>query len=196
MELTEENFNQKLDEMVAKYLPEGKTLRMNGIQYTKMEKNKKDLRDFPLSSIAKINFIMKQIPKHYQKHSPLGKKYWNTQSSYASKHYLSDMIRKEFADVDNYCSNGEFIFAMWLLDYEMKPCEDDNDYHWAKNAIFNCSHRDLTKITCECGFQYTKSCRRQHDNSKRHNLIMTAMHLKDTDTEFGDYVEEAIKRLS
>ena len=105
------------------------------------------------------------------------------------------MIKKESPNGETYCSNGEFILAMWLLEYEMKTSPSDI-YNSSINAIFNCSHRDLSKVVCDCGLQYTRSSKRQHENSSRHNLIINAMHVKDTDTEFNDFLSDAIERLS
>ena len=66
------------------------------------------------------NRLMKDIPKSFQKHSILGKKYWNT-NSYGGKHTMEEVWDEQ--EGHKYVSNGEFIFAMLLLGYEMKPYE-------------------------------------------------------------------------
>jgi hypothetical protein len=74
---------------------------------------------------------------------------------------------------------------MWLLDYEMKQEVYEHKYHILKlktylracepNLTFNCSFRDLVKVVCECGLQYTKAAKKQHERSKNHNLIIDAI---------------------
>jgi hypothetical protein len=142
--------------------------------------------------IKNINKLLVEIPKHFQKHSPLGKKYWNTNSSYGSKHHIENIRAKN--GTPEYCSNGDFIFAMLHLGYEIKKEEEKKEYFSRKNketnlyetglaypfpnVTFNCSHRDLSKIICDCGLQYSKNSKKQHEKSKSHTLIMYHKNLK------------------
>ena len=229
MELTTENFAETLKAMEEKYLPSKEViLTPQGIVWNETtEKFNTSCgtgglyrhthsmggkpRGFSLSDIPRINELIKDIPRFFQKHSRLGKKYWNTSSSYGSKHFLSDELRKETPQENTYCSNGQFIFAMWILDYEMKPIKVEYEYREftnikyntkdiylleiCPNVIFNCSHRDLSKALCPCGLQYTKSAKKQHERSRTHQMIMEAQHINDTPTEFDDFLEEQIERL-
>jgi len=228
MELTETNFVETLKAMEEKYLPNKEViLTPQGIVWDENIENFDKMcgtgglyryiyetgkhRGFSLSDIPRINELIKDIPRFFQKHSRLGKKYWNTSSSYGSKHFLSSELEKETPQKNTYCSNGQFILAMWILDYEMKPIKVEHKYHQFKsiktnisksflmdicpNVIFNCSHRDLSKIVCPCGLQYTKSAKRQHERSRTHQMIMEAQHVNDTPTEFDDFLEEQINRL-
>ena len=227
MELTETNFFETLREMERKYLPSTEviltpqgivwnetteTFNANcgtgGLYRYKNHPNNKH-RGFSLHDISRINDLIKDIPRFFQKHSRLGKKYWNTSSSYGSKHFLSDELRKETPQQNTYCNNGQFILAMWILDYEMKPIKIEYEYlhlgdngkpksylmDICPNVIFNCSHRDLSKVICPCGLQYTKSAKRQHERSRTHQMIIEAQHVNDTPTEFDDFLEEQINRL-
>ena len=188
-QLTAENFQAILLHNQTKYLPVWAELKPGGffLRGTGGEWNEE-------YSSVRINKLMKEIPRVFQKHSPLGKKYWNTSSSYSCKHQLADEIEK--TESCGYSTNGEFIFAMMLLDYEMKPLERGNGVGKIyPNATFNCSKRDLTKIVCECGLQYSRNSKQQHLRSKSHEMIMANKHINDTDTEFADYLDQAITRL-
>ena len=226
MELTIDNFAETLKAMEEKYLPSAEViLTPQGIVWNENIENFDKMcgtgglfrythstgkhTGFLQSDISRINELIKDIPRFFQKHSRLGKKYWNTSSSYGSKHFLSDELRKETPQQNTYCNNGQFILAMWILDYEMKPIKIEYEYfHFVDNGktksylneiclnvIFNCSHRDLSKVICPCGLQYTKSAKRQHERSRTHQMIMEAQHINDTPTEFDDFLEEQIERL-
>jgi hypothetical protein len=203
MVLTKENFDEILEMCSAKYLPysilklvpagivydchlELDTTNPPKIKMWNIVEDENIYRDWDENGehLAKINNLIKQIPKYFQKHSSVGKKYWNTNSSYGSKHFLSDEMLKENPKADNYCTNGEFILAMWLLDYDMKKI-DKPEYiigsktnkgilkQYYPNVTFNCSYRDLNKIVCPCGLQYTKAAKKQHERSNNHQMIMT-----------------------
>jgi len=190
-QLTAENFDALLGAVSEKYLPVwaklvpfGFVLRGDTKKHSEWSKER---------SAERINKLMTEIPRVFQKHSPLGKKYWNTSSSYGCKHQLADEVEK--TEPNGYSTNGEFIFAMMLLNYEMKPVVRGDRESINPNATFNCSKRDISKVLCECGLQYSKVSKSQHLNSKTHQTIIANKHLNDTDTEFGDYLEQAIERL-
>jgi hypothetical protein len=216
MELTAENFDETLERLSAKYIPGGQlqltrfgiVWNIGGENFNKNEgtgglwryrKSPTRLKVWKLTeaelqyesnSLNVINKLVKNIPRFFQKHSSIGKKYWNTNSSYGSKHFLSEELDKENPKSNNYCANGEFILAMWILDYEMKPCIDKSEHYLLEgktylkdcnpNVTFNCSYRDLNKVVCECGLQYTKASKKQHERSKSHNLIMDALKIHTT----------------
>jgi hypothetical protein len=191
-ELTTENFDALLIQCETKYLPVWAKLLPLGFVLIGTE-NKYNGWSKSEGQVLRINKLMKDIPRYFQKHSPLGKKYWNTSSSYGQKHQLADEIEK--TEKNGYSTNGEFIFAMMLLDYEMKPLLRGDREKICPNATFNCSKRDLTKIVCECGLQYSRNSKQQHLRSKSHETIMSNKHINDTDTEFADYLDQAITRL-
>jgi hypothetical protein len=192
--LTVENFDEQLASMTTKYLPEwaellpfGFVLKFSIHKHFGWEKEK---------SANRINRLMKEIPPVFQKHNPLGRKYWNTSSSYGQKHQLADEIQKNDPTVNGDSNNGEFIFAMMLLGYEMKKLErGERTNKINPNATFNCTRRDLSKVICECGLQYSKNSKGQHFRSKNHHFIITNKHLNETDSQFGDYLDQAIDRL-
>ena len=183
MELTAENFDETLERLSAKYLP-GKNVKLTrqGIVWNFNDECKLNGDN---NTLKVVNNLVKNIPRFFQKHSPIGKKYWNTNSSYGCKHILSSELSKENPQDDNYSANGEFILAMWILDYEMKPYIDKSEHYkfqgrtYVKdcnpNVTFNCSFRDLEKVLCKCGLQYTKASKKQHEKSKSHHLIMNAI---------------------
>ena len=214
MELTVENISDKLREISEKCLPKEVAL----VPYGVVLKSQMDLYHgdtdhfFTEHSVKTMNDIMREIPRLFQKHSALGKKFWNTSSSYGSKHFLEHNTGTETKS-GIYCYNGQFIFAMLLLGYEMKPIDLKANHRMSftnrltkkkdmleiinPNTTFNCSYRDLSKVVCECGLQYTKSAWKQHERSKTHQLIIAAKHAEnDSDTEFGEYINEAIERLT
>jgi len=186
MEVTEENVEELMKNVCDKYLPEQVLISQFGV-CLKINKQYHDM-DFNSerhNSVETLNKLIKEIPKYFQKHSSLGKKYWNTSSSYGCKHQLASEIKNDYANT--YSTNGQFIFAMLLLGYEMKPIElhkisrsikrnEDGKYLYDinPNVTFNCSFRDLSKVVCPCGLQYTKQAKKQHERSKTHNLIMKA----------------------
>ena len=197
MQITEDNHDQILLDLESTHLPKGVKLVDFGLVWEEhlvrhVQKSKHhDMyhdgyalhRSF---NVSNINNLLKEIPRYFQKHSSLGKKYWNTNSSYGSKHHIENMRSKN--GTPGYCSNGDFIFAMLYLGYEMKAEEDKKQYFFRKNketnlyenglkqhyknATFNCSHRDLSKIICSCGLQYSKNSKKQHEKSKSHQIIM------------------------
>jgi hypothetical protein len=214
MELTVENIETKLREMCEAWLPETVTLTPYGLVLkSQVELYHNDISHFfSEHSVKTMNKIIKEIPRLFQKHSPIGKKYWNTSSSYGSKHFLEhNTTDPEYGTRGIYSYNGQFIFAMLLLGYEMKPHDlktnrrmSFRNRHTGKmdvleiispNPTFNCSYRDLTKVVCECGLQYRKTSKTQHMRSRSHQMIVEAKHLGDTDTEFGEYINEVIERL-
>tara|TARA_R110000868_G_scaffold42083_1_gene142825 strand:- start:44 stop:604 length:561 start_codon:yes stop_codon:yes gene_type:complete len=184
MEVTCENVEELMRNVCEQYLPEQVIISHFGVILKINEKYHRT--DFNgNNSIETINKLIKEIPKYFQKHSSFGKKYWNTSSSYGCKHHLADEIKNDYDNT--YCTNGQFIFAMLLLGYEMKRIElhklsprlskDENGnkiYDICPNVTFNCSFRDLSKVVCPCGIQYTKQAKKQHERSKTHNLIMKA----------------------
>jgi len=191
-ELTAETFDAQLAYVETKYLPVWAKLAPGGVVLRESTDNHKWSKEY---SSQRINKLKGEIPRYFQKHSPLGKKYWNTSSSYGQKHQLASEIEK--TEKCGYSTNGEFIFAMMLLDYEMKPVVRDTHprQRVCPNVTFNCSKRDLAKVLCDCGLQYSKNSKQQHLRSKTHETIMAHKHINDTDTEFGDYLEQAIDRL-
>lgn len=162
--LTAENFDAQLAYINTKYLPVWAELLPFGIGFQGATHNRGWNKE---QSAERINKLMKEITPIFQKHSPLGKKYWNTSSSYGCKHQLAEEI-----GANGYSTNGEFIFAMMLLDYEMKPLTKGDSATLHPNATFNCSKRNLTKIICECGLQYKRSTKTQHYKSNSHKFIM------------------------
>jgi hypothetical protein len=183
MEITENNVNELLKDISEKYLPEEVVLNNYGLILKKHVDKYIGYNNFNgESSIQQLNMLMKEIPKYFQKNNSLRKKYWNT-GSYGAKHKLANLIEREYKD--NYVTNGQFIFAMLLLGYEMKPisfekkhitCCSQKDYlitEISPNATFNSSIRDLSKVDCECGLQFARASKKQHERSKMHQLIMS-----------------------
>lgn len=195
--LTADTFFPKLMTLSKQNLPSGLMLRPEGI--VREQKGAEQFCPWESSSISAVNDLLKQIPRFFQKHDPTleGKKpHWNATSSYSSKHFLSNMLRAEEAPGSHYCMNGEFIFAMWLLNYKMKPIKRITlKGRVPLDATFNCSRRDLSKHLCACGIQYTKASKKQHERTQRHQMIMHAKHVNDTDTEFGEYLDEELERI-
>jgi hypothetical protein len=184
MEVTCENVQELMKNVCEKYLPQQVLISQFGVSL-KINEKYHDTDFNNNNSIETINNLISEIPKHFQKHSSLGKKYWNTSSSYGCKQQLASEIKNDYKN--NYSTNGQFIFAMLLLGYEMKPIELHKISHsiirneFGKylydinpNVTFNCSFRDLSKVVCPCGLQYTKQAKKQHERSKTHNLIMKA----------------------
>lgn len=181
MEITENNVNELLQEISEKYLPKDIVLNDYGLILRKDVDKYVGYSNFNYeNTIKQLNMLIKEIPKYFQKNNPAGKKYWNT-ASYGAKHRLSDLLQHEYKDT--YVTNGQFIFAMLLLGYEMKPINFENTHlvhcnggtlitKISPNASFNSSIRDLTKIDCACGLQYKKASRKQHEKSKIHQLVM------------------------
>jgi hypothetical protein len=139
-----------------------------------------------------LSIIMQVIPKVFQKHLGV-RKFYNC-NSYSGKHSLEEYIKKTYEE-SIYISNGTFILAMLMLDYDFKPISKRE----IPNMTFNCSFRNLTPIVCECGLPTTVFSKLQHMKSKNHEILMEHAfhnrHFNDTDTEFGDYIEESIGRL-
>jgi hypothetical protein len=172
MELTKDNIAQIVEEMTKKHFPEDVRLDYKGVEL----KSRECLE--AITNFDKINRCIKDIPKSFQKHSILGKKYWNT-GSYGGKHTIEDIWTDEGRS--QHLSNGEFIFAMLLLGYEMKPYEVKIREKMFKkepgitpNVTFNASKRDFSKVMCDCGNQYSKNSKKQHQNTKLHQMIMAA----------------------
>ncbi len=172
MELTKDNISEIVEEITKKHFPEDVRLEMDGVKLL-TDENRGDITNF-----EKINRLMKDIPKSFQKHSILGKKYWNT-NSYGGKHTMEEVWDEQQGH--KYVSNGEFIFAMLLLGYEMKPYEVKIRQSMFKkepgitpNVTFNASKRDFSKVLCDCGNQYSKNSKKQHQNTKLHQMIMLA----------------------
>jgi hypothetical protein len=219
MELTAENFDETLERLSAKHLPDRNIiLTPQGIVWNeemegfderagtgglfcrrhspfkhKVWKLLEEELKHEHNTLNVVNDLVKNIPRFYQKHNPIGKKYWNTSSSYGCKHVLSAELLKERPQKNTYCNNGQFILAMWILDYEMKPYIYEADYCIIEkktylksinpNVTFNCSYRDLNKIVCDCGLQYTKASKKQHQRSKNHHLIMDVIRKHTTPAE-------------
>ena len=171
------------------YFPKDTKLVPDGIIWKEHLKNYDTWEQCKIkTSIDSINSLLRDIPKYFQKHNPLGKKFWNTSSSYSSKHHVERMRKENNYIGDPYCSNGEFIFAMLYLNYEMKPTNEEKVFFEKKNKetglyenylkqhhpnpTFNCSYRDLSKIVCSCGVNYSKNSKKQHQRSKLHQTIL------------------------
>jgi hypothetical protein len=139
-----------------------------------------------------LSIIMGIIPKVFQKHKGV-KKFYNC-NSYTGKHSLEEHIKKLY-DQSIYISNGTFILAMLMLDYEFKPINKRE----IPNITFNCSFRNLTPIFCECGLPTTVFSKMQHQKSNTHAILIEQAihnnHYNDTDTEFNDFLECNIERL-
>lgn len=172
MELTKDNISEIVEEITKKHFPEGVRLEMDGVKLL-TDENRGNITNF-----EKINKLMKDIPKSFQKHSILGKKYWNT-NSYGGKHTMEEVWDQQ--EGHKYVANGEFILAMLLLGYEMKPYVVKirekmfkKELGITPNVTFNASKRDFSKILCDCGNQYSKNTKKQHQNTKLHQMIMAA----------------------
>ena len=178
MELTKENFDDLFKTICEQFLPKDCGLSENGIYLHKYPPEPVDLLSPDDATLEVLNWLLKEIPKHFQKSLPLGKKYWNT-GSYKGKHIL------ERTDSGKYSTNGQFILAMLLLGYEMKAINpkllDESASKRSINATFNSSSRNISKCLCMCGLQYTKHAKIQHVKSKRHQLIMNAKSLNSND---------------
>jgi hypothetical protein len=186
MEITEQNFEEMLSNIENEFLIPSIVLLPFGLVFRKhIEKH----NQWNNVNIKSINTLIQDIPKYFQKHSKEGKKYWNT-SSYGAKHHVEEMRRNEEYQGNPYCSNGEFIFAMLYLGYEMKSLNTNfskynvlkkdkitNEYiphilNFHPNATFNASSRNLKKDICECGLEYTYQSKKQHQKTKIHQAIM------------------------
>ena len=172
MELTKDNIAEIVEEITKKHFPEDVRLDYEGVKLRSHECLK------PITNFEKINRTIKDIPKSFQKHSILGKKYWNT-NSYGGKHTMEEVWDQQ--EGHKYVANGEFILAMLLLGYEMKPYVVKIRQSMFKkkpgitpNVTFNASKRDFSKILCDCGNQYSKNTKKQHQNTKLHQMIMAA----------------------
>lgn len=185
MEITENNFGEMLSNIENEFLRPGIVLLPYGIVFNN---HKENYDSWSKSNIESINKVIKDIPKYFQRHSKEGKKYWNT-SSYGAKHHIEQMRKSEKYPGDPYCSNGEFIFSMLYLGYEMKKLDDYEKYNVLKkdkitnewklhllpfdpNATFNASSRNLKKDICECGLEYTHQSKKQHEKTKIHQSII------------------------
>ncbi len=137
-----------------------------------------------------VRMIIPIIPRLFQQHKHTNKKYYNT-SSYGGKNLLENYIKKSY-EMNFYVSNGEFILAMLLLDYEYK-------ISGVPNMSFNASSRNLNKKTCACGLDVTIFSEAQHLKTNLHNKLMQHIlintHLNDDDSEYQDFLEDAISRL-
>ena len=173
---------------LARTLPQGFYLNSEGI--TKRNPSNENL------GINYINvlFIMKYIPKLFQKHSQ--KKFFNV-NSYTGKNRMEDYL-KTHLEIYEYISNGEFILAMLLLGYEYRRSSALGTIY-PPNLTFNASFRDKNKIVCECGLEVVKHSMAQHIRSRIHNSLIyhaeTNPHLNDTESEFGHYLDQAIDRM-
>ena len=188
--LTADNFDDILAKTVQKNLPDfadlddsGFILKDKGLDINKFDKE---------STSIKLNRILKQIPKVFQKHKNTVRKYWNVNSSYGCKHELENFVTLN--GQEGYCTNGEFILAMLILGYEMKPLVIKNE-KLCPNAVFNSSKRNLKRIKCDCGLSYTINLKNQHLRSQTHIELMINSHSKDTESQFEDFLLESIERL-
>ncbi len=175
MELTKDNIAEIVEEITKKHFPAEVRLKLHGVKL-KTAENEEDITDF-----EKINKLMKEIPKSFQKHSTLGKKYWNT-NSYSGKHTIEEIWANNGGH--KYVANGEFIFAMLLLGYEMKPYQVKirekmfSEPGTTPNTTFNASKRDFSKVLCDCGIEYSKNTKKQHQTTKIHQKIMEVKTIK------------------
>jgi hypothetical protein len=139
-----------------------------------------------------LALIMNIIPKLFQKHLGV-RKFYNC-NSFTGKHALEDYIKNSLNEIV-YVSHGVFILAMLMMEYEFKPITQRE----IPNVTFNCSFRNLTPIICECGLPTTVFSKRLHQQSNNHAILiehaMHNTHFNDTDTEFGEFLEESISRL-
>ena len=173
MEITEENWNEIFEQLNNKYLGNTNTwiLGKQGIKFNHKEGD--PFYFWGKDSLIRINTLVKNIPKYFQKHNS-AKKFWNTSSKLGSNHYMND----SYFDNLNNSDEGEFILAMWLSDIDMKPLPK-NLSSSPVNVTFNCTRRNLDKVFCDCGIQYRKLSKQQHLKSKTHNLIMNKLFEKD-----------------
>lgn len=137
-----------------------------------------------------VRRLLQVIPKVFQKHQQ--KKFWNC-NSYRAKHNLEQFINQKY-ELNMYITNGECILAFLMLGYEYKPVYMD-----LPNLTFNCTFRNINKERCTCGLMVMKFSRQQHLKTKIHQTLLEAAlhneHINDTDSEFNEYLEEAIERL-
>lgn len=195
MEITIDNI-EKLYDQVSEKLHESIML----VDYGFIFKNQKDLyhRDFKKfkseDSVSTLNYLIKQIPIFIikPKSNSLLRKNWNIQS-YGAKHILERENKNEYCG--GYSNNGQFIFAMLLLGYELEPNyfkrysrmsfrnydtkETDYVSIISPNPIFNGKYRDFNKTLCDCGGQYISHSKKQHESTLNHNLFM-----KEKEKEF------------
>ena len=114
MELTENNWNEIFENLNNKYL-ENTNKWILGKQGIILNYKEGDPFYFwGNESLNRINTLVKNIPKYFQKHNS-NKKFWNTSSKLGSTHYMND----SYNDNLNKSHEGEFILAMWLSDIDM-----------------------------------------------------------------------------
>ena len=190
MNLDTFKFNdQNVKEFLAETLPEGYYLNTEGVTRRNPEKESLGL-DYKL-----VERITQYIPYLFQKHH--NKKYWNV-NSYRGKHNMEDYFKFKY-ERSYYITNGEFILAMLLLGYEYKKTNQQMFRLQLPNLTFNCSYRDRTPKLCECGIEYAAASGFQHRQTRVHKNIMLHIepnnHINDTESEFQDYLEDAISRM-
>lgn len=171
MEVNKENF-EDVFKMACLRLPDHITINLDGLWRKDWTQREVDKIECSEHTIKIINWLIQNIPKHFQKHNNGGKKYWNANSrngSYNLEKIIADGIHNR---------HGHFILAMLILGYEMKLPSDKYLYLEPEKdcreiyVTFNSSFRDLSKHTCACGQQYTTNSKLQHQKSKTHQLIM------------------------
>ena len=192
MEITIDNIDILYDQ-VSEKLHESIML----VDYGLIFKNQKELyhRDFKKfkteGNVLTLNYLIKQIPIFIIKPNSLIRKNWDI-SSYGAKHVLERENKNEYGG--GYSTNGLFIFAMLLLDYEIEPNyfkppnsfnhqhrmsfrnNDTKEWDYVNiinpNPVFNGKFRDFNKSLCDCGGQFISNSKKQHESTLNHNLFM------------------------
>ena len=171
MQITLQNIKALYDE-VTKNLHASVMLVDCGFILKSEQKNEAGHRNnFQYEGAVKtINYLIAEIPKFILKRSAtsLLKKSYPI-NSYAAKHVLE----RNSKDNCGYSSNGQFIFAMLLLGYDLDPKYFNQTTNEVDiNAQFCGNYRDLSKTACPCGGVYTPHAIKQHERGELHTLYM------------------------
>lgn len=156
---------QRISECMVKKLPPHTCLTEHGIYTTDAEDLKELEGAWMVRLIEDVPRLLKEIPLLFQKIGN-GKHYWNTNSA-TGKDKIEEW-RKYKNEKDVATSEGSFIIAMLLLDFEYRP----NNERKFPHLVFNASFRNLKKETCECGLEYTKASEVQHKKCSAHLKLM------------------------
>jgi hypothetical protein len=178
-ELTATNFPLILRAIEQRDLPPGVRIDDDGLRW--------DGNVNWAPCLNNLNGLINDLPRYVQK-SFAERKYYNV-GSYKAKNSLERM-RIERKLPPRYNSNGDFIFAMLYLGYEMKPLVINHAAHCIvepasetgklvkeikplnPNATFNASIRNLKYVTCVCGNEYVALSKTAHYAGKVHKAIM------------------------
>ena len=178
-ELTSHTFPLVLRAIEQRDLPKGIRIDDDGLRWDGKVNWTPDLTN--------LNSLINDIPRFIQK-SKSERKYYNV-SSYQTKNCLEKM-RVDIGLPSRYNTNGEMIFALLYLGYELKPLKIKHETHCVverksetarlvkelkplnPNASFNGTLRNLTHATCECGIEYVAQSRHAHIKGRLHKAIM------------------------